>query len=65
MQWSVWRTVATPLINQETPYDAVLMDVRMAKVNGIEALERIKEINPAIPVIIMTAYSSWIRLWRP
>ncbi len=43
---------------QETPYDAVLMDVRMAKVSGIEALARIKEINPAIPVIIMTAYSS-------
>ena len=43
---------------RESPYDAVLMDVRMAKVSGIEALERIKEINPAIPVIIMTAYSS-------
>ncbi len=43
---------------KETPYDAVLMDVRMAKVSGIEALEKIKAINPAIPVIIMTAYSS-------
>ena len=43
---------------RESPYDAVLMDVRMAKVSGIEALERIKELNPAIPVIIMTAYSS-------
>ncbi len=40
------------------PYDAVLMDVRMANVGGIEALQRIKEHNPAIPVIIMTAYSS-------
>jgi len=43
---------------REQPYDAILMDVRMAKVGGIEALQRIKEINPAIPVIIMTAYSS-------
>lgn len=43
---------------QAQPYDAVLMDVRMARVSGIEALQRIKEINPAIPVIIMTAYSS-------
>jgi len=42
----------------EQPYDAVLMDVRMARVGGIEALQRIKEINPSIPVIIMTAYSS-------
>ena len=30
----------------------------MLKVSGIEALGRIKAINPAIPVIIMTAYSS-------
>ncbi len=42
----------------EQPYDAVLMDVRMANISGIEALQRIKEHNPAIPVIIMTAYSS-------
>ena len=40
------------------PYDLVLMDVRMLKVSGIEALESIKALNPAIPVIIMTAYSS-------
>jgi len=43
---------------KETPFDAVLMDVRMAKVGGIEALSRIKEYNPAIPVVIMTAYTS-------
>jgi two-component system response regulator HydG len=39
-------------------YDLVLMDVRMVKVSGLEALEKIKSYNPAIPVIIMTAYSS-------
>ena len=43
---------------QASPYDLVLMDVRMAGVNGIEAMQRIKEYNPAIPVLIMTAYSS-------
>ncbi|QGY41442.1 response regulator [Pseudodesulfovibrio cashew] len=43
---------------KENPYDTVLMDVRMAKVSGIEALEEIKAFNPAIPVLIMTAYSS-------
>jgi two-component system response regulator HydG len=41
-----------------TSYDLVLMDVRMVKVSGLEALEKIKSYNPAIPVIIMTAYSS-------
>lgn len=43
---------------QERPFDLVLMDVRMLKVSGLEALERIKLFNPAIPVTIMTAYSS-------
>jgi len=39
-------------------YDLVLMDVRMVNVSGLEALEKIKSYNPAIPIIIMTAYSS-------
>lgn len=43
---------------RERPFDLILMDVRMVRVSGLEALETIKEINPAIPVIIMTAYSS-------
>jgi two-component system response regulator HydG len=43
---------------QNRPFDLVLMDVRMLKVSGLEALEEIKAFNPAIPVTIMTAYSS-------
>ena len=43
---------------KETTFDLVLMDVRMVKISGLEALETIKAHNPAIPVIIMTAYSS-------
>ena len=39
-------------------FDMILMDIRMLKVSGLEALVRIKTYNPAIPVIIMTAYSS-------
>lgn len=42
----------------EKAYDLVLMDVRMVKVSGLEALAEIRRFNPAIPVIIMTAYSS-------
>ncbi len=40
------------------PFDAVLMDIRMVKVSGLEALEEIKKFNPAIPIILMTAYAS-------
>jgi len=43
---------------QKQPFDLVLMDIRMLKVSGLEALSEIKSYNPAIPVIIMTAYSS-------
>jgi len=43
---------------QKRPFDLVLMDVRMLKISGLEALEEIKAFNPAIPVTIMTAYSS-------
>ncbi len=40
------------------PFDAILMDVRMARMDGMTALREIHRFNPAIPVIIMTAYSS-------
>ena len=40
------------------PLDLVLMDIRMARVSGIEALEGIRKFNPALPVILMTAYAS-------
>ena len=43
---------------RKRPFDLILMDIRMLKVSGIEALEQIKIINPAIPIIIMTAYAS-------
>ncbi|SEM01837.1 sigma54 specific transcriptional regulator, Fis family [Syntrophus gentianae] len=40
------------------PFDLVLMDIRMVRVSGIEALEEIRQINPALPIILMTAYAS-------
>jgi two-component system response regulator HydG len=43
---------------RQTSFDLILMDIRMLNISGIEALEQIKIINPAIPVIIMTAYAS-------
>ena len=38
--------------------DLVLMDIKMPKMNGFEALEKIKAIRPELIVIAQTAYSS-------
>jgi len=43
---------------REAAFDLILMDIRMLKISGLEALVRIKEINPAIPVMIMTAFAA-------
>jgi two-component system, NtrC family, response regulator HydG len=62
-EWG-WRCVeaddgrtAVEAVKKNT-YSAVLMDVRMARMNGHEAFRLIHEIQPALPVVIMTAYSS-------
>ena len=43
---------------REKVFDLVLCDIRMAEMDGIETLKEIKTLNPSIPVLIMTAYSS-------
>ena len=43
---------------KNTPFDLAIMDVRMTGISGIEALKEIKTYNPAIPILIMTAYSA-------
>jgi nitrogen regulation protein NR(I) len=40
------------------PLDAVLLDVRLPDMSGLDAFDRIRQIDPRLPVIIMTAYSS-------
>lgn len=39
-------------------FDFVLMDVRMPEMNGLDALQAIKEYDPSIFVVIMTAHSN-------
>jgi two-component system, NtrC family, response regulator HydG len=39
-------------------YDLILMDLRMPRMDGLQAQTRIKEISPGIPIIMMTAYAS-------
>jgi two-component system response regulator GlrR len=48
---------ATSLIRNE-PYDLALMDFKLGEENGIEVMEAIHQINPEIPVLILTAYGT-------
>lgn len=43
---------------KQIPFDLILTDVRMSEMDGIEALKAIKAYNPAIPILVMTAYSN-------
>jgi two-component system response regulator AtoC len=45
-------------ILEKEPMDLVVTDVRMPGLNGMEALRAIKELNPEIVVLIMTAFGS-------
>jgi len=38
------------------PPDLVLLDIGLPKMNGIEALEKIKNMHPDMPVVMITAY---------
>ena len=47
---------AIEMIKDKT-YDAVLMDIKMPGINGVETLKEVKRISPTTRVMMMTAYS--------
>jgi len=40
-------------------YDLFILDIKMAGFSGIDLLEKIRKIDPAAPVILITAYSDY------
>jgi CheY-like chemotaxis protein len=44
--------------SQARRWDAVVMDVRMGGMTGVEALRLLRQLQPGVPVILMTAYSA-------
>ncbi|MNT66613.1 Sporulation initiation phosphotransferase F [compost metagenome] len=46
---------ALDIVNSDRP-DLVLLDMKIPGMDGLEILKHIKEIDPAIKVIMMTAY---------
>jgi CheY-like chemotaxis protein len=43
---------------EAAPFTAVVMDVRMTGISGVEALSAMRVRRPTLPVILMTAYAS-------
>lgn len=48
---------AVQLLERNPTYQVVILDVNMPRMNGLEALQRIKEMNPQIFCLILTAHS--------
>nr|HPG71931.1 response regulator [Syntrophales bacterium] len=43
---------------EEETYDIALFDLRLAEGSGIELMKSIRDIDPDLPVIILTAYGT-------
>jgi DNA-binding NtrC family response regulator len=43
---------------KDKEYDVILCDIKMPKMDGIEFLERAKEINPDIPIIMISGHGT-------
>ena len=44
---------------EQKPVDVVLLDLRMPGLSGMRVMEKIKAIDPAIEVIVVTGYASY------
>jgi two-component system response regulator HydG len=40
------------------PFDCVLTDIRMPEMDGVELNQKLREIQPGLPVVLMTAYAA-------
>ncbi len=46
---------ALRIITKE-PFDLIIIDIKMSGIHGLEAIERIRQRNKTIPIIICSAY---------
>ncbi|MEE9220420.1 MAG: response regulator, partial [candidate division NC10 bacterium] len=43
---------------EKAPFDLIISDLRMPTMDGVRLLEGLREFQPEVPVILMTAYAS-------
>ena len=43
---------------KDTPYDAIILDLAMPQMDGIETLKHLLEVNPDLQVILLTGYAT-------
>jgi DNA-binding NtrC family response regulator len=43
---------------KETPFNLVVTDLKMPKMDGMQVLEKVKEMNPKVSVVILTAFAT-------
>ena len=48
---------ALALVDKES-YDAIILDLQMPEMDGLQALERLKAINPDLQVILLTGHAT-------
>jgi DNA-binding NtrC family response regulator len=51
---------ALEIVRAGRDVDAVLTDVQMPQMSGIELLARVRELNTQLPVILMTGYTNLV-----
>ena len=53
---------AVHICNNNTTINIVLMDLKMPEMDGFDATKEIKKMNPNIPIIAQTAYSTKLEI---
>ena len=46
------------MVDNDNPGSLLLLDIKMAQLDGIEALRRIKQLQPSLPVLMMTGHGT-------
>jgi DNA-binding response OmpR family regulator len=54
---TMWGTMGIEQVKKGVP-DVVLLDIMLPGINGMEVLERMKEIDSKLPIIMITGYGS-------